>query len=89
MNAPPHVRLRIRTVTARPGRTLPAPGSQLLHPEEREGLLRIPPARAHRRLARLRTRKEACLTGLGTGLGKGLGTGLARGTATDCLLESR
>lgn len=50
-----------------------------LHPAEREGLLRMPPAGRTEAFARLWTRKEAYL--------KGLGTGLARGAATDCLLE--
>ncbi|WP_406455998.1 4'-phosphopantetheinyl transferase superfamily protein [Streptomyces sp. NBC_00876] len=50
-----------------------------LHPEEREGLLRLSPAGRTAAFTRLWTRKEAYL--------KGLGTGLARGPATDCLLE--
>lgn len=50
-----------------------------LHPAEREGLLRVPRAARAATFARLWTRKEAYL--------KGLGTGLARGLATDCLLD--
>lgn len=50
-----------------------------LHPAEREGLSRVPRAARPAAFARLWTRKEAYL--------KGLGTGLARGLATDCLLD--
>lgn len=50
-----------------------------LHPAEREALLRVPRAARAVAFARLWTRKEAYL--------KGLGTGLARGLATDCLLD--
>ncbi|MCX0242115.1 4'-phosphopantetheinyl transferase family protein [Streptomyces drozdowiczii] len=50
-----------------------------LHPAERAGLLRVPRAARAAAFARLWTRKEAYL--------KGLGTGLARGLAADCLLD--
>ncbi|MEU2021528.1 4'-phosphopantetheinyl transferase superfamily protein [Streptomyces sp. NPDC016469] len=52
-----------------------------LHPAEREGLSRVPRAARAAAFARLWTRKEAYL--------KGLGTGLARGLGTDCLLDGR